>query len=161
LTHVQFCRARRIWIHSFRHWLYRRRPASPSADPPRAADSLSRTVVPARSARPPSSHCRSGPPPRLPERRSDEHPASCRRSGAKISGGKILDHSAATRFTATKRPILTIGALTKPQSCGIIDLGGRGVRNGGPENVVECTPRVGRMRPGGKCRGPKTRGNRG
>jgi hypothetical protein len=26
LTHVEFCRRRHISIHSFRHWLYRRRP---------------------------------------------------------------------------------------------------------------------------------------
>jgi len=26
LTHVEFCRRRQISIHSFRHWLYRRRP---------------------------------------------------------------------------------------------------------------------------------------
>jgi hypothetical protein len=31
LTHVQFCRARKVSIHSFRKWLYRRpAPASPA-----------------------------------------------------------------------------------------------------------------------------------
>jgi hypothetical protein len=52
MTHVQFCRARRISLHSFRNWLYRLRPASPSAEPPRADDSLPKTAVPARSAPP-------------------------------------------------------------------------------------------------------------
>jgi hypothetical protein len=31
LTHVQFCRLRKISIHSFRSWLYRRPPAAPPA----------------------------------------------------------------------------------------------------------------------------------
>lgn len=30
MTHVQFCRARHLPIHSFRKWLYRLRPAPPS-----------------------------------------------------------------------------------------------------------------------------------
>jgi hypothetical protein len=30
LTHVQFCRLRRISIHSFRDWLYRLRPGLPA-----------------------------------------------------------------------------------------------------------------------------------
>jgi hypothetical protein len=30
LTHVAFCRTRRISIHAFRHWLYRLRPTAPA-----------------------------------------------------------------------------------------------------------------------------------
>src|SRR5262249_16565550 len=32
MTHVQFCHPRRRPIHSFRKWLYRLRPTSPSPD---------------------------------------------------------------------------------------------------------------------------------
>jgi hypothetical protein len=35
LTHVQFCRVRKVSIHSFRKWLYRRpAPASPARHRP-------------------------------------------------------------------------------------------------------------------------------
>src|SRR6476469_6572546 len=42
LTHVEFCRLRRISIHSFRDWLYRLRPGLP----PRRSRSGSPSLVP-------------------------------------------------------------------------------------------------------------------
>jgi hypothetical protein len=42
LTHVEFCRRRHISIHSFRSWLYRRRPeVHPKSSHSQAAPSLS------------------------------------------------------------------------------------------------------------------------
>jgi hypothetical protein len=50
LTHVQFCRLRRVPIHSFRKWLYRLRPGLPA--PSRAKATTSQASLPHRSAPP-------------------------------------------------------------------------------------------------------------
>ena len=60
MTHVQFCSARRISLHSFRTWLYRLRPGLPprrpraprTSPPPSVADSPAFLPV----------HVRTGPP---------------------------------------------------------------------------------------------------
>jgi hypothetical protein len=60
MTHVQFCAARRISLHSFRTWLYRLRPGLPprrsraprTSPPPSVADSPAFLPV----------HVRTGPP---------------------------------------------------------------------------------------------------
>jgi hypothetical protein len=52
LTHLEFCRLRRLPIHSFRTWLYRLRPGSPTAASSQPEHPLPRTPVPARSVPP-------------------------------------------------------------------------------------------------------------
>jgi hypothetical protein len=65
LTHVEFCRRRHISIHSFRHWLYRRRPDLHPTSPDRGP--TPRLSSPAPSPIPPflPVHVRPRPEPLL------------------------------------------------------------------------------------------------
>jgi hypothetical protein len=66
MTHVQFCSARRISLHSFRTWLYRLRPGLP----PRRSRDPRTSPPPPPSPKPPAAtppaflpvHVRPGPP---------------------------------------------------------------------------------------------------
>jgi hypothetical protein len=52
LTHVEFCRRRRISLHSFRKWLYQLRPGLPPKATRARSHTSSVSVVPATTATP-------------------------------------------------------------------------------------------------------------